>query len=85
MNNVFIEWEIAPKEISIDWENTELTYNGLYQKPTATINTGVSGEMAVVSVSGEALNAGDYIATAKIERIDGNQGRISNYKLKTAN
>ena len=80
-DNLFIEWKINPKTISIDWANTELIYNGTYQKPAATVSTGVNGESIVVTVSGEGKNVGDYTATAQIESVSGGQGRISNYTL----
>ncbi len=30
--------QITKRVIGVDWKNTELTYNGVYQKPTATAN-----------------------------------------------
>ena len=80
--NVLMQWEIVPMPIIIDWTDTELIYNGLYQKPTATVETGIDGETIVVSVSPEAKDVGEYTATAKIEKVEGGRGRITNYKLQ---
>lgn len=56
---------ITAKEVGLEWSNTELTYNGEAQKPTATA-TGLAGsDTCTVAVSGEQINAGDnYTATA---------------------
>ena len=79
--NLLINWTIEKMPISINWTNTELIYNGLLQKPTTTVSAGVTGETIEVSVSGEAVNAGDYSATAEIEIVTGGRGKVGNYKL----
>ena len=66
---------IIPKEVELVWENTELTYNGTAQKPTATATGMVNNESLAVTVSGEQTNASTetYTATASITD--------NNYKL----
>ncbi|MBQ8950187.1 MAG: LPXTG cell wall anchor domain-containing protein [Eubacterium sp.] len=66
---------ITAKEVGLEWSNTELTYNGLTQAPTATATGLVSGDTCTVTVSGEQANVGDnYTATAS-------SLSNSNYKL----
>ncbi|MBP3815319.1 MAG: sortase B protein-sorting domain-containing protein [Firmicutes bacterium] len=56
---------ITAKEVGLEWSNTELTYNGEAQKPTATATGLVGSDTCTVTVSGEQTNAGDnYTATA---------------------
>lgn len=58
--------KVTPKTVSVVWTNTDLTYNGLEQKPTATV-TGLNGNLAVnVTVEGTYTNAGTYSASAVI-------------------
>lgn len=77
-----INFTIAPKEIGIQWSNTELTYNGEPQVPTATATGLVEGDTCTITVTGGQTNAGTgYTATA--ESVSN-----SNYKLpenKTTN
>ncbi|MBQ7625181.1 MAG: S-layer homology domain-containing protein, partial [Clostridia bacterium] len=55
---------ISPAEAVVVWSDTDLTYTGEAQKPTASA-TGVNSETVAVTVSGEQTNAGtDYTATA---------------------
>ncbi len=71
-----VEFTVAQKEIGLEWNNTELTYNGENQKPTATATNVVSGDTVTVTVSGEQKDAGEgYTATASITN--------ANYKLPT--
>ena len=55
---------INPKEVALDWDETELTYNGSAQKPTATATDLVGNDVCNVTVTGEQTNAGSYTATA---------------------
>lgn len=55
---------VNPKEVGVDWTNTELTYNGSEQAPTATATGLVNNDDIVVSITGAATNAGSYTATA---------------------
>ena len=69
---------VQQKEIGIDWSNTQLTYNGSAQIPTAT-PTGLENNDAItLAVSGEQTDAGnDY--TAKVDAIQGT--KAGNYTL----
>ena len=65
---------IAQKELGITWGETEFTYNGGTQKPTATLAGVEDGDICNVTVSGEKTDVGtDYTATASIDN--------DNYKL----
>lgn len=61
---------IAPVVLEIEWSNTELTYNGNEQKPTATPAGMVNGETVAITVSGGEVNANTqgqtYTATASV-------------------
>ncbi|MBR1881200.1 MAG: hypothetical protein IJ804_10725 [Prevotella sp.] len=54
---------ISQKEATLAWSSTEFTYNGLEQKPTATVSNLVGNDQCTVTVSG-ATNAGDHTSTA---------------------
>ena len=75
VGSVTVTANITAKEVGLEWSNTELTYNGKAQKPTATA-TGLAGQdTCTVTVVGEQTNAGDnYTATAQ-------SLSNSNYKL----
>ena len=75
MGSVTVTANITAKEVGLEWSNTELTYNGKAQKPTATA-TGLAGQdTCTVTVVGEQTNAGNnYTATAQ-------SLSNSNYKL----
>ena len=65
---------IAQKQLGITWGDTEFTYNGRAQKPTAALVGVVSEDTCNVTVSGEKTDVGtDYTATASIDN--------DNYKL----
>ena len=54
---------IIQKEAALSWSDTEFTYNGLEQKPTATVTNLVGSDVCTVTVSG-AKDAGSHTATA---------------------
>ena len=54
---------ISQKEATLTWSNTEFTYNGQEQKPTATVSNLVGNDQCTVTVSG-ATNAGNHTSTA---------------------
>lgn len=61
------EFTIAPADVTVTWTNTELTYNGTEQKPTAKINGTVTGQDVAYAITGGQTNAGnDYIATFEL-------------------
>ena len=58
---------INPKELTISWSNTSLTYDKTSQAPIATITEGlVSGDSCDIIVSGAEINVGSYTATAEV-------------------
>ena len=60
-------FKISPKPVEVEWSNTEFTYNGATQKPTATF-TDVNGNKVTLTVKGEQTNARStpYTATASV-------------------
>ena len=73
--SVSVDFEITAKEIGITWSNTELTYNGQEQAPTATA-TGLIGEDAcAITVTGGKTNV-DTNYTAEATAVSN-----PNYKL----
>ncbi|MBQ6025928.1 MAG: leucine-rich repeat protein [Lachnospiraceae bacterium] len=55
---------ISPLIATLAWSDTNLTYNGNEQIPTATVSNLVSGDTCMVTVTGGKTNAGTYTATA---------------------
>lgn len=56
---------VTPKMIGVEWTDTELSYNGSEQAPTATATGLVNSDEVGVTVTGAQTNVGtDYIATA---------------------
>lgn len=55
---------IAPKVIGITWSNTQLTYNGNTQQPTAKATGVLNGETCEITVKGGQKASGKYTATA---------------------
>ena len=56
---------ITPKKVGVEWTNTELTYSGSEQTPSATATGLVNSDEVMVTVTGAQINVGtDYIATA---------------------
>ncbi len=70
---------IKPKEIGIAWSDTDLTYNGSPQKPTATATGTKNGDEITLTVSGEQTDASDTAYTATVTGINGEDAE--NYKL----
>lgn len=63
--SVSVDFEITVKEIGITWSNTELTYNGQEQAPTATATKLIDGDTCTITVTGGKTNAGtNYSAEA---------------------
>lgn len=58
---------ISPKEVALEWSNTEFTYNGRVQTPVATVTEDSlwPGDTCVVSVTGGAKNYSSSAYTAK--------------------
>ena len=75
------KFTINAKSIAVEWgTNTTFTYNGSEQKPSATVDSGVSGETIELKVTG-GTNVASYTATASISKVTGGQARIANYTL----
>ncbi|MDE6294184.1 MAG: hypothetical protein K2L88_06155, partial [Clostridiales bacterium] len=51
-----VNFKIKPKQVDVTWGNTELTYNGQIQAPTARA-VGVSSVLVKLSVTGEQIDA----------------------------
>ena len=73
-------YEVSPKEVAVVWTNTELTYNGEAQAPTAAAE-GVNGETLVLTINGAITDAGDGLADAYIDSVTGGNGEKNNYEL----
>ena len=71
------EFTISPLTAELTWTDTELTYNGKEQKPTAQIANQIDESIIEVTVDGAAVNAGDHTATAT--ELSGAMAK--NYKL----
>ena len=58
--------DITAITVGLEWSDTDLTYNGTEQKPTATATGVLEGDECAVTVSGGQTNAGEnYTATAE--------------------
>ena len=55
---------IQPLGAQLSWSNTNLTYNGKVQKPTAAMSNLLPGDTCTVTVTGGQTDAGSYTATA---------------------
>ena len=58
---------IAPREVILVWENTDMMYNGERQVPTAKLFGVVAGDTCDVNISGWGKFGGTY--TAKVESL----------------
>ena len=76
------EFTITPAELTVTWKDTELTYNGKEQAPTAELNGLMEGDTCGVTVTGGQTDANaktnteSYPVTASIDD--------KNYELKDA-
>ncbi|MBQ6285698.1 MAG: InlB B-repeat-containing protein, partial [Bacilli bacterium] len=81
-----ITWKINPKEVPVTWgSTTAFTYNCNEQAPTASVNTGVTGETMTLDVSG-GTNANttsnpSYTSTASCKSVTGGRAKCANYTL----
>lgn len=77
-------FEISKKNVETKWGNKiRFEYNGKSQAPTATAETGVSGETITLERT-TGIDADSYKSTAKIKSVTGGQGRVANYSLSNA-
>ncbi len=58
-----LDFEVTPRPVVISWSNTDLTYNGASQQPTATITNVIGSDSFALTIDGAQTNAGDYMAT----------------------
>ena len=59
-------FSITGKAVELKWENTSFTYDGESHVPTATATGLITGDECTVTVTGAAVNAGTYTATATV-------------------
>ncbi len=69
---------INKKSLTVAWANTSLTYNRNAQKPTASVNTGISGKTLTINTDNAKTNAGTYSSSATCSD---NTDSCSNYTL----
>ena len=82
--SVTLNWKIVPKEVSVTWGDvTSFTYNGSPQAPTASADSGISGETLNITRTTE-VSAGTHTSTASIESVTGGRKKTSNYTLTNA-
>ena len=82
--SVTLNWKIVPKEVSVTWGDvTSFTYNGSPQAPTASADSGISGETLNITRTTE-VSAGTHTSTASIASVSGGRGKTSNYVLTNA-
>ncbi|MDE7348273.1 MAG: hypothetical protein K2N53_01260, partial [Clostridia bacterium] len=61
------EWTIKPRPIQVSWTVGDYTYDGESKVPTARLNPDdvLDGTSCGIKVTGEGVNAGDYVAIAE--------------------
>ena len=90
--NKTLTFTINKKSISLTWTPNEFTYDGSAKCPTATTNTGITGQTFTftytvsaksgsVLSSGKAINVGNY--TVKATPVAGNGTSLNNYTLSS--
>ena len=82
--SVNLTWIIAPKAVTVVWGELEFEYTGEAKVPTATANSGITGEeitLTVTTTPTEAIEAGTHIATATIASVT--NSKATNYILTT--
>ena len=81
IGNVNLSWKINAKSVAVTWGGTtSFVYNGKEQGPTASADSGISGETINLTTT-TAVNVGSYTSTASIASVTGGRGKTSNYKL----
>ncbi|MBR5439353.1 MAG: hypothetical protein IKV61_03960 [Clostridia bacterium] len=66
ITNYTKDYKINKKVISLTWSSNLFTYNAKSQKPTATANDVCLKDTCLVSVSGEKVAVGNYVAEATL-------------------
>ena len=81
IEKITFQWKINAKSVAVVWgENTSFIYNGEQQAPTATAESGVTGETLNITRTTEK-DVGTYTSTASIVSVTGGRGKVSNYTL----
>ena len=80
--NLEVQFEITPKEISVSWDQTSLVYNGTEQAPTATAEGLVNDDDCSITVSGAAKEVGTYTASATVMCNDNYKLPIENFEVQ---
>ncbi len=79
-----ITWTMSAKEVAVTWgTTTTFIYNGVAQGPTASAESGVTGETINITRT-TGTNAGSYTSTASISSVAGGRAKTENYKLTGA-
>ena len=79
-NSINTTANITAKEVAVTWTNAgPFTYNGNEQGPTATVNTGITGETMSVNAT-KATVKGTHTSTATCESVTGSSA-CGNYTL----
>ena len=63
------DFTVSPLPVNIEWDNTELIYNGKEQEPTAKCKDSdiIPGDVVNVSLTGKQKKAGSYNSVAAID------------------
>ncbi len=69
---LYKDGSITAKEVEVVWNDLPLVYNKTSQLPGYSINSGIVGEDLVVTVSGAAVNAGEYVAVVSLVNLSDN-------------
>jgi len=71
---------VTAKSVAVSWTNVgPFTYNGSNQGPTATVNTGITGETMTVTAT-KAINKGTHTSEASCSSVTGSSA-CGNYTL----
>ena len=81
IEKITFQWKINAKSVAVVWgENTSFIYNGEQQAPTATAESGVTGETINLTRT-TGINVGTYTSVASMVSVTGGRGRTDNYIL----
>ena len=73
---------MGKKSVSVAWGNvTTFTYSGSGQAPTASVTTGVSGDVMEVTRTTKTNAGTNYTSTASCKSVNGDASKCNNYTL----
>ena len=81
LTNTTKAFSISARAVNVTWGSTQFAYDGGSHVPSASANSGVTGETINLSINGAQINPGVYNATASISSVSGGQGDKNNYTL----